>query len=385
MPEYQKAPCLLAVVLGVTAAANAVEHEAGLLAATVMGVVLGNSGIASLDDLSRFKESVTVLLVSAVFVVLTAGLDPAMFGQLGGAAVLLLATVLFVVRPLSVFLSTLGTGISGKERLLLMWIAPRGVVAAAVAGVFGPRLVEAGHADGAALLPLVFAVVLITVVLHGLTLGPLARKLGLAGTGPGGLLLVGCSRWSTALAKTAKAAGLYVMLVDSSWQRLKRARLAGLKTHYVEVLSEEAEHVLPLHAIDLMLATTDNDAYNSLVSVRFGPELGRDRVWQLASPELESDHVLSLAVGHRGRIAIAEEADLPVLDERQSQGWRFSTTTFSKEHTFEEWRQGSGSMALPVLVLRAGSRHRFHGPRFPVEPRPGDTLISFGPPRADAG
>ena len=381
VPEYQKAPCLLAAVLVVASLSNAAAHESGLLAATVMGVVLGNAGLASLDDLTRFKESVTIFLVSAVFIVLTAGLDPNLLSVLDLRAAALLATVLFVVRPLSVLAATWGTGITGHQRLLLMWIAPRGVVAAAVAGVFGPKLAAQGHPDAAALLPLVFATVLLTVLLHGLSIGWLARRLGLSAGGPGGLLIVGASGWSTELGVAAKALGLGVVVADTSWRRLSRPRLSGLDTHYGEVLSEAAETSLPLHVIDLVLAATDNDAYNGLVSVRFAPELGRDKVWQLASPELDVEHPLALAVGHRGRIALADDADLVTLDERLAEGWSFQTTRLTGEFGYDDWRAQLGEQALPVLMLRGAGGLRLHGPRFPLEPTQGDTLIVFTPPR----
>ncbi len=185
VPEHLKAPAALAVGLGLYAAAEAVHPEAGLLAVTVLGVALANSGSASIEDVRRFKEDATTLLVSLLFVVLAARLQPADLRALTGPALLFVAAVVFVVRPLAVGLGTLGSGLPWRERLLLGWVAPRGVVAAAVGAALAPRLADAGHTDANLLVPVLFAVILTTVVLHGFTVGPLARRLGLASRGGG--------------------------------------------------------------------------------------------------------------------------------------------------------------------------------------------------------
>ena len=163
VPEYLKAPLTFATVLVIYGAASEIFAEAGLLAVTVMGMVMGNMSIAGIAELRRFKETITILLVSGVFVALTADLDPKVLLQLDWHAAALIAVVLFVARPAAVMLATLGTDMSWRDRVLVGWIAPRGIVAAAVAGVFGPGMVSAGYAGAAELLPLVFAIVFITV------------------------------------------------------------------------------------------------------------------------------------------------------------------------------------------------------------------------------
>ncbi len=175
--EYLKGPVALASALTVYVMANAAFEEAGLLAATIMGVVLGNLRLPSITEMRRFKEYLVILLVSSVFILLTADLDPGIMLHLDWRAGLLLLAVLLLVRPIGVLAATLGSGMSWQERSLVAWIAPRGIVAAAVAGVFGPQLQAQGYQGAHLLLPLVFALVFITVVLHGLSLRPLAQRL----------------------------------------------------------------------------------------------------------------------------------------------------------------------------------------------------------------
>ncbi len=252
-------------------------EESGPLAATLLGITLGNLKLPSIDEIRRFKEYIALLAVSGVFVLLTADLDPAILLELDWRSALLLATVMFVLRPVTIFLSTIGAGMALAERALLAWIAPRGVVAAAVAGVFGPALARAreGYAGAELLLPLVFAPILLSVVVHGFTLGPLARALGLSARRANGVLIVGASSWTVGLAQVLKEKGVPVMIADTSWHRLRQARLAGIKVYYGEILSEAAEQELELNEYGTLFAATDNDAYNSLVCSRFAAELGR--------------------------------------------------------------------------------------------------------------
>ena len=211
-----------------------------------MGVVLANSRLADIEELRRFKEYLAVLLVSTVFILITSNVKPEILSHLNWHAFALLAAVLFLVRPLAIALATLGSDMNWRERVLVGWIAPRGIVAAAVAGLFGPALVEAGYADANLLVPLVLSLIFATVVLHGFSLGWLARRLGLASAERQGVMIVGANPWSLELARTLKELGVHVLVVDASWHRLRAARLSGINHFYGEVLSEIAEERLEL-------------------------------------------------------------------------------------------------------------------------------------------
>lgn len=382
VPEFLKAPMLLAAVVAVYTAANAVHDEAGLLAATVMGAVIGNSDLASMSDLSRFKESITVALVSSVFIVLAADMDVSSLLRLDPRLIGLLLAFLFVVRPAAILLSTLGAGMALSERLLLAWIAPRGIVAAAVAGVFAPRLVEAGFADGDLLVPFVFTLVVVTVVVHGFSLGWMARLLGLSSVSRDGLLIVGASPWTTEFASTLRQLEVPVVLSDSAWSHLRAARLSDVPVHFGEVLSEEAASALPLHTVSTALAATDNDAYNSLVCVHFGPQLDRSKVFQIASRSAEEKEDRNVPRSLRGRLLMAPEADYAKLDARMRDGWTFQRTRLTEQFTYEDWRDSRDDDAWPLAVLKKNGVFTLHSPKLPIKPEDGDILISFGAPQA---
>ena len=305
-PEYLKTPILLAGALGVYAAGEAIQPETGLIGATLFGVVLANIDVTGLQELRRFKEALTVFLVSGLFILLTANIDRQTVMMLSWPIAATTAAILFVARPLAIGLATIGAKVSWTERLLVGWIGPRGVVAAAIAGVAGERLAAAGYQDARLVLPLVFAVIASTVLLHGLSLAPLARRLGLASGGRSGLLIVGASAWTIGLGEALRGAGIPVLIVDRSVEALRSARRAGLQTLRVEILSVVGEEVVDLRDFEHLLAATADDAYNALVCTRFATELGRERVYQIAPDESSGRHAASRE--WRGKLAV--EADM---------------------------------------------------------------------------
>jgi len=373
VPEYMKAPILFASVLGVYAATDRVLHESGLLAVTVMGVTMANARLPSLDELKRFKEHVTVLLVSGVFVILAATLKPADIMALDWRAAAFIAVIMVVARPLAVMPSLIGTGLSLNERAFIAWIAPRGVVAVAVSGFFGQRLVDIGITDGAMLAPLAFALVAVTVVVHGFSMRPLARAMGLTSTEPPGVIVLGGGAWTTALAGALRDTGLPVLMIDRNWHRLGAARAAGIPTYYGELLSEAAEHAVDLHRYGTLIAATDNDDYNALVCTDVGAELGRARVFQMGRHErMEGEADLPASLG--GRTLLSSGASVDLLELRMARGWHFVTETVGEEPDEAQNHEKAETVAL----IRRGAVTFASGPTLPAA-RPGDVVISFTP------
>ncbi len=379
VPEYLKGPGALAAAIGVYVLANQVLSESGLLASTLLGLVLGNMGLPSIDELRRFKEYIALILVSGVFILLTADFKPAILLALDWRSLVLLLAVICVVRPISVFLSTIAAGMTWRERALLAWIAPRGIVAAAVAAVFGPALAQQGFAGAQLLLPMVFALILITVLAHGLTIGWLSRKLDLSAQSANGVLIVGASSWTAGLAQALMEMEIPVMLVDSSWHRLRVARLAGVKVFYGEILSEAAEQRLELNDYGYLLAATDNDAYNALVCSHFAAEMGRHRVFQLPDVSVEEPDPKRLARARRGLITPAERAWFEDLIARWYRGWTFQKTLLTEEFTYERCMAICPEGSLPILLVKEDGKVEFNSPEQPFKPGAGDTVIWFGP------
>ncbi len=352
VPEYMKVPVLFTLLLGVFAVSDAVLHESGLLAVTIMGIVIANANLPSYEELRRFKEHATVLLVSGVFILLAAGLDFAALGKLDWRAAGFVLLVVLVARPLTVLISLLGSGIPYKEQILVAFTGPRGVVLVAVAGLFGDRLLNLGFEDAALIGPLAFVLVAVTVVVHGFTLAPVARWLGLTGAETPGVIIIGGSRWTTALAEALKLADIPVLMTDPNFGHLRAARTAGIDTFSGDILSEAAEQRLEFVSYATLVAATDNDAYNTLVATDWAPEFGRDNVFQVMREKNDSArHQLPRTLGGR---RFGPDETHAGMEQLIRDGWTFRTTRLSEEFTLEDWRAERPVAHLVARISPAG-------------------------------
>jgi NhaP-type Na+/H+ or K+/H+ antiporter len=351
VPANLKAPLLMVWVLAAYWLSNQFQHEAGLLTVTVMGLVIGNMKLVERDPLRRFKENLTVVLLSVLFIVIPSQLNIEQLDLLNWRVIAFVLALLVLVRPLSILLATLGAPMRRNDKVLLAWIAPRGIVAAATAGIFGPALVDAGYPDAEALLPIVFLIIIVTVLAHGLTLAPLAQKMSLAAKEENGLLIIGASPWTLALAQTLKKLKVDVVVADGSYQRLKPIRMNGIKVYYGEILSEHAEHELEDEHLSFLLCATDNYYYNALVCKAQGHEFGHHRTFQLA-PHLESDMKHKrLTVQQRGYFSFEKTTDFYTLQQRLTEGWTIQTTRLTKDFDLDRLRGRLGEVGEDWLLL----------------------------------
>lgn len=380
VPEFLKVPVLFTAVIGVFVLSNLVEHEAGLVAVTVMGIALANMQVTSMRSIHPFKENVAILLVSGIFILLSASLTFADLQYLNWRFGLFLLALLFVVRPVTVLASLLGTSLPWKERLFIAWIAPRGIVLVAISGLFALRLSNLGYGDGEVLIGLSFAVVVTTIIAHGFTIDLAARLLGVKGTSRPGLLIVGATPWTIALAREMLALKTPVMMVDSSWQRLRGARRQGIPFYHGEILNEATEHSLDLSPFQVLVAATENEAYNSLVCSEFAHEIGRDSVYELG-PSGEDLGKNALPESLRGRALFESGFGIADVHELQRRGWGFRKTRLSEEFDFAAAQKSLSPDAHLLLVLRESGKLRFFTHAKRPGPRAGDTIISFSPPR----
>lgn len=374
VPEYLKAPVLLTTVIAAFVFADLIMHETGLITVTVMGVVMANRETDSSHMLLRFKEDLTVLLVSGVFIILSATLDWNVVTNFQARFILFLILLLFVVRPLTIMLALLFTRIPFKERLFVAWIAPRGIVAAAVTGLFALRLSDYGIPGAEALVPLSFAVVIATIFAHGFTAAPFARWLGLDRGKGDGVLLVGANSWTIAFAQFVKAQERDVLIADPSQLALRRARRAGLPVHHGDILDETHDDHLDMGRYQQLIAATDNDAYNALVCSELAPEVGHDRVSRMIGESRPGGQ-------RRGRVFTLAGTPIEEQLDRLLAGWTFGRTKITEKFTYADFvarMKASGGDSL--AVVRASGDLAV----FSVQHRPGvdagDTVWTFVPP-----
>lgn len=374
VPEYLKAPFLLVTVIAGFVIADLVKHETGLITVTVMGIVLGNRQIYSSQALHRFKEDLAVLLISGVFIILSATLDWETVQQFQPQFIIFLILLLFVVRPISVLIALLFSSLPWRERLFIAWIAPRGIVAVAITGLFAIRLVDYGMPGAEALVPLSFAVVIATIFAHGFSAAWVAERLGIAEGKGEGVVIVGATRWSIALGKLLRSLNIDVLITDTSSFALRRAKQEELRVHHGDILDESHNDNVDLGEFQHLIAATDNDSYNQLVTADLGPEMGFEQISRLAN-----DVTGKSRVGH-GRLLFESGADFDSLLDREREGWRFSKTNITEIFTAEEYRNNLGPGEEPLAILKADNRLLFFATdAYPVI-EDGDVVISFTAP-----
>lgn len=380
VPEYMKVPVLFAVLLAAFAASDLMMHESGLLAVTIMGIVIANSELPSYEELRRFKEQATVLLVSGVFILLAASLSRSAIMALDLRAAFFVLAVVLVARPITVLVSLLGSGLPNREKILVAFTGPRGVVLVAVAGLFGERLAALGIEDGASVGPLAFALVAATVVLHGFTLIPFSRMLGLAGAETPGVLLVGGSRFTRGLAEALNKAEVSALITDTNRYRLRSAREMGINTWYGDILGEASEHAVEFMSYGVVIAATNNDAYNTLVATDLAPEFGRENVLQIGRvKETASRHALPSTLGGR-RFGAGGTWD--ELEAMMREGWGFRVTRLTEEFDYDDWRTEHHEAKLLARLSAAGELKFLTSEETP-KTAPGTRLFSLVPPESD--
>ncbi|MCJ8191886.1 cation:proton antiporter [Sphingomicrobium aestuariivivum] len=378
VPEFLKAPILFVTVIGTFVLSNYVQQETGLLAVTVMGIALANMHLSSARTYLPFKENITIILVSGVFVTLSASLDWNMIQQFQWRWAAFLLVLLFLVRPLTVLISLAFSKVPWKERIFVAWIAPRGIVLVAISGLFALRLDELGYSGGMLLITLSFAVVAATIVAHGFTAAPLARILGLNGPESNGVLIVGTTPFSLQLAKTLRDLKVPVMIADTSWQRLGAARTEKLPTFHGEILAEATEEDLDFNQFQVLVATTGNEAYNALVCSEFAPEIGSDNVYQLGDASGDDPHALPTSL--RGRSLFDAGHGVEDVADHVARGWKLMPIELTITFDTNLMRSHLPEEHLPLFVLREDGRLRFYTHASRPDGRPGDTIVAYVPP-----
>ncbi|MEM7740688.1 MAG: sodium:proton antiporter [Pseudomonadota bacterium] len=382
VPEYLKTPVLLVAVIVCFAVANEFQEEAGLLSVTVMGITLANAKLPSINQLLHFKENIAVLFVSGVFILLTASLSSDVLFDMGWREIGFVLVMLFVVRPMTIFASLLGTETTWSERSLLAWIAPRGIVAVAVSGLFAEKMVALGYADGAKMVPLAFAMVFATVVAHGFSIAPLGRFLGLAHKGKPGVLIVGASPWAAALGVRLRDLGVPVLITDTNYRALRTVRQEGLPSFYGEILSEVAEHHIELNHYGTLLAVTGSDSHNALVCTDLAFEFDRARTFQLSAHGIEG-HRRTVSYALQGKPLFSRPMALEDLMALHHKGWGFQMTRISEAYPPERFARDAAADQMIILIERDGQL-RFDSSAAPLEPRLGDRVLCYVPPSVSA-
>ncbi|AWY41038.1 sodium:proton antiporter [Pseudomonas putida] len=378
LPEYLHNLASLAAVLGIFIASSEVMNESGLLAVTLMGIWLANMKGVDVRHILHFKENLSVLLISGLFILLAARLDLIALIALGPLVLILLLIIQFIARPLNVLLCTAGSSLSWRERALLSWIAPRGIVAAAVSAVFAIRLDEIGHEGALLLVPLTFAVIIGTVVLQSATARPLARMLKVAEPAPSGFLIIGANGPARTLGTALQQLDTRVLLTDSSWENIRAARMEGLPTYFGNPASQHADAHLDLVGLGHLLALSPSGEMNTLALMRFRHDFGHQRMFGLTSGQesRRSDkHRTSLE--HRANQLGNEALTYAKFASQLSQGAELYTTTLKDGFGWEDYQALHGDRATLLFMRDTVGWVHVVTPDSMLKPSAGWTLLAL--------
>lgn len=384
LPEFLHNVITLAVVIMVFALSNTLQHESGLLTVTVMGMWLANMKDISIEEIVDFKESLSVLLISVLFIVLAARLDFQMFVELGWPALFVFLSIQFLSRPLSVIVSAYGSKLTWPERHLLAWIAPRGIVAAAISALFAIRLEEAGFSEASLLVPLTFMVIIGTVGLQSATAGFIARWLGVAEPEPKGFLIIGANHFARVVAKALKDEGFGVLLVDTSWEKISVARMEGLPTYYGQPVSEHADRHLDLVGMGRMLGLSPRASLNSLSCMHYRMELGYNAVYALQTVgEKDIGGDRKAASARKWQTLFGDDVTFSSLTAALHQDWAIRSTRLTESFTYKDFFRMSKEQAIPLFAISPnGTLEIFSVENQPV-PLANWILLSLMPPQEE--
>jgi NhaP-type Na+/H+ or K+/H+ antiporter len=286
IPHYLLNVVSLSTVLLVFVESEIFAHESGLLAVVVMGMVLGNGKLSNLKELLYFKESLSVLLISILFILLAANInieDLMLLYTWKTAA--LFGLVVFVIRPIAVFLSTYDSNLKLNEKFFISWVGPRGIVAAGIASLFGSKLLKEGVEGAEYITPLVFMIVLGTVLLNATTARLFARLVGVFLKSSNAILIVGASKPSRLIAEYLKNNDKRVVLIDSNKNFIDKALNKGLEAINLDVYQNDLSDNIELNDVGYLLAMTGSESVNEHVITNLSQSFGEHGAYRLATSQ----------------------------------------------------------------------------------------------------
>ena len=378
IPDFLHNAISLSFVVAVFTASNLIQPESGLFSVTIMGVFLANQNRVTVRHIIEFKENLRILLISSLFIILSARLRISDFDILNFNSFLFVLTLLLIIRPAAVYLSSIGSKLNWKEKLYLSWMAPRGIVAAAISSLFAIELFAEGIKGSEHMVPLVFLVIIATITVYGLSAIPLAKWLGIANTNPQGCLILGAHSLSRAIAKVLKSKGIKVLLVDSNYHNIRAARMEDLPVFQGSILSEYILNDIDLNGIGYLLAMTSNKEVNSLAAVYFSRVFGSKGVYQLSVEEREENKGKKVSTELRGQILFGTEYTYYYLADRFNNNKQVKSTNITGKFDYDSFlKKYDADIVIPFFIIDENKNLIIYTDEKRPTPKKGQTLIGL--------
>jgi NhaP-type Na+/H+ or K+/H+ antiporter len=363
VPEGLENVFTLSIALALFQLSNGLLEESGIVTVTAAGLAVGNVKTRALNDLKEFKEQLTVLLIGMLFVLLAADVRLEEVRQLGWRGAATVAVLMLVVRPLNIVAGTWGAGLPLRDKVFLAWLAPRGIVAAAVSSLFANELDHAGIAGGSQLRALVFLVIAVTVLVQGLSGGLVARLLGVRRLSNRGQVVLGANPLGLALGRLLRRGGGTVFFLDSNPQATRQAEEAGFRVFYGNALAEAVLLRADLEGRAGAIAMTPNEELN-LLFARKAREDHRVPGVRVALTSQGGTATDEMVHGIGARVLFGRPRNLPRWSERMARGavavrrWRrLSRVAFDITEPPQS-RNHPKNFVLPLTVESADGSHQ---------------------------
>jgi len=373
IPDYLQNPSALATIILVFGTANTVQGESGLFAVTLMGIILANQKQVVIEHIIEFKENLGVLLLSTLFIILAARLQVSDIQSFDLGSLLFVLTLILIIRPATIFASTLGSHLSWQEKLYLAWMAPRGIVAAAVTAIFALELAHHGYEGAEVLVPIMFLVIIATILVYGLSAIPLARMLGLAEKDPQGILIAGVNKLSTEIALTLKKYKIKVALVDMNWEKVTNARLQGIETYFGSIVSEATIENIDLSGIGKFISITSNKGINSLAAIHFSKVFESSKVYQIFT---DPKHNQIISKELRSEYFSTQHLSFPDI-EHYDETLQVKATRITQEFTYKDFMDNyNPELVHHLFILNKSNKLTVYSEDDEFIPKNDEILIS---------
>lgn len=355
LPAYLRNVMALGMVILAFTFAEFIAHEAGLMSTTFMGIILANVRVQNLKKILSFKEDVSIILISVLFILLSSRIDISQIEKLGQASIILFAVVTFVLRPLIVWLSTIRSDFNWREIIFMSWVGPKGIVAAAVASLFALQLsanetTTIDHAQAELILPLTFMMIVGTVIIQGVSSKPIAKLLKVEREEPRGFLIAGANENARFIGKYLKSKGVEVILADTSENNLKESQKLGFETYNGSILSDSVLEDLDLTNIGKLIALTSSADINNLSCNFYKEEFGDENVFRLSSKKEQEAKDLIFP----RNVLFGAKVDYLNLAQSVRQADTIREASCENKQDFQKLEEELNKRLIPMFVVHAG-------------------------------
>ena len=379
LPDYLQIPVVLSTVIGAFFLSDLIQPDAGLFTAVIMGVVMANQRRVSVEHILDFKETLGLILISILFITLSATIDIDAIIPLAGGILAFSLVLILIARPLAVMAASRSSKLKSRERVLLGVIAPRGIVSASVASLFGFRLAENGFDGADVLLPITFAVIVLTVISSSALATIAARRFGMSNTNPQGVVFIGGQIWVRDMATTLEEAGVKTFIIDHSRSNIAYARRKKLRAYYGNALAPGITGKLDLGDFGRVLSMTSDDNVNHLVAVHYGRDFGTANVYLLPPEELAAKSKKDHLQQHLpGRLLFSTDLSYEKLADLHAEGAKIKKFELPEDFPFKAFASDNPN-AVPLFLVGSGGQLSVITPDTDLTERAGSVLLALVP------